>query len=151
MKIMDLIVHASVHTSRLGKLQQANAVAAAKNMPVARLAQLRVARFFIRNMMPFSVCEDQAYREQASTDWKACSRDTMSGTIGECFLVAASEITLVILSTLKRCILAAFHLNADLWTSKVSHFALASYAHVLWGPYLAEASVHAPHHVKAWK
>jgi hypothetical protein len=45
----------------------------------------------------------------------------MRGTIGECFLVAASEIKLAIQSTLKRSILAAFHLNADLWTSKVSH------------------------------
>jgi hypothetical protein len=46
-------------------------------MSIARLAHLRVARYFIKTMRPFSHCEDTIYREQASPDWVACSRDTM--------------------------------------------------------------------------
>jgi hypothetical protein len=90
-------------------------------MSIARLAHLRVARFFIKTMRPFSHCEDASYREQASPDWVACARDTMRGTIGECFLVAAQQVKLAINSAAKRAVLAFVHLNADLWTSKVSH------------------------------
>jgi hypothetical protein len=47
----------------------------------------------------------------------------MRGTIGECFLclVAAEQVKLVINSVEKRTVLAFVHLNADLWTSKVSN------------------------------
>jgi hypothetical protein len=45
-------------------------------MSVVHLAQLRVARFFIRNMITFSVCEHDTYHEQESSDWKSCSRET---------------------------------------------------------------------------
>ncbi len=45
----------------------------------------------------------------------------MCGTIGECFLVADQQVKLVINSASKRAVLAFVHLNADLWTSKVSH------------------------------
>ena len=72
-------------------------------------------------MVAFSVCEDKAYHEQVSVEWKTCSRDTMRGTIGECFLVTAAEIKHTIRTVLKRTVLPEFHLNADLWTSKVSH------------------------------
>ena len=105
----------------LGKIAQANAAVAKRNMPADRLAQVRVVRFFIKKMLAFSVCEDAAYREQASVDWKAFKRDTMSVTIGECFLVTAAQTKRAIRSTLKRAVLPPFHLNADLWTSKVSH------------------------------
>ena len=54
--------------TRLGKIAQANAAAARRNMSADRLAQVRVARFFIKNMLAFSVCEDAAYREQASVN-----------------------------------------------------------------------------------
>jgi hypothetical protein len=42
-------------------------------------------------------------------------------TIDECFLVAPQQVKLVINSAAKRAVLAFLHLNADLWTSKVSH------------------------------
>ncbi len=90
-------------------------------MSITRLAHLRVTRYFIKTMRPFSHCEDASYREQVSPDWVACARGTMCGTIGECFLVAAQQSKLVINSTAKRAVLAFVHLNADLWTSKVSH------------------------------
>ena len=67
------------------------------------------------------MCEDKAYREQSSVKWKACIRDTIRGTIGECFLVTAAEIKHTIRTVLKSTVLPAFHLNEDLWTSKVSH------------------------------
>jgi hypothetical protein len=36
-----------------------------QNCPGLRLAQLRVSRYFIKTMCPFSHCEDATYREQA--------------------------------------------------------------------------------------
>jgi hypothetical protein len=45
----------------------------------------------------------------------------MCGTIGECFLVVTQQVKLVINSAAKRAVLAFLHLNADLWTNKVSH------------------------------
>ena len=72
-------------------------------------------------MVVFSVCEDRAYREQASPEWKPCSRDTMRGTIGECFLVTSADLKHTIRTVLTHVVLSVFHLNTDLWTSKVSH------------------------------
>jgi len=40
-----------------------------KNMSLPRLAQLRVARFFIRKMCPSSECEDASYLEQAAREF----------------------------------------------------------------------------------
>jgi hypothetical protein len=48
--------HKALHGARLGKMADSNAAALKRNMPIARLAQLRVARFFIRKMRPFSEC-----------------------------------------------------------------------------------------------
>ncbi len=69
------------------------------------LTQFRVARFFIKTMRPFSQCEDANYPEQAATDWVACYRDTMRGTIGECFLVTAEEVKLALRPVLKRSVI----------------------------------------------
>jgi hypothetical protein len=113
--------HQALHRARLGTLVEKNATAARRHMSIARLAQLRVARYFIKTMRPFSHCEDASYREQASPDWVSCARDTMRGTIGECFLVAAQQVKLAINSAARRAVLAFLHLNADLWTSKVNH------------------------------
>ena len=113
--------HKALHGARLGKMTDSNAATLKRNMPIARLAQLRVARFFIRKIRPFSECEDPSYRDQAGPAWEACSRDTMCGTIGECFLVAAEQVKHALRSVLKRAVLPVVHLNADLWTSKVSH------------------------------
>jgi len=113
--------HAALHGARVSTLAERNATAASRHMSTARLAQLRVARYFIKAMRPFSDCEEASYREQASPDWVACKRDTMRGTIGECFLVAAQHVKLAITSVAKRSVLAFVHLNADLWTTKVSH------------------------------
>ena len=66
-----------------------------------RLTQLRVVRFFIRKMSPFSECEDGRYREQDVTDWVACYRDTMRGTIGEFFQVVTEEVKLDLRPVLK--------------------------------------------------
>ena len=110
-----------LHNARLGKIAQANAVSTMKNMPVDRLAQYSVSRFFIKKMLAFSVCEDPAHREQESLDWKTCNRDTMCATIGECFLVTVAQTKQTILCALKRVVLTEFHLNEDLWTRKVSH------------------------------
>jgi hypothetical protein len=90
-------------------------------MSIAHLTHLCVARYFIKTMCPFSHCEDASYREQASPDWVACVRDTMCGTIGECFLVTAQAVKFVINSDANRVVIAFVHLNADLWTSQVNH------------------------------
>ena len=58
------------------------------------IAQVLVARFFIKKMLAFSVCEDTAYREEASVDWKVSKRDTRRSTIGECFLVTDAQTKL---------------------------------------------------------
>ncbi len=64
--------HQALHNARLVTLAEKNATAARRHMSIARLAHLRVARFFIKTMCPFSHCEDASYREQASPDWVAC-------------------------------------------------------------------------------
>ena len=66
-----------LHNARLDKMEEVNEAVAKKNMTVHRLAQLRVARFFIKKMVAFSVCEDRAYHEQTSPEWKTSNRDTM--------------------------------------------------------------------------
>ena len=75
--VRPLYIRDALHSVRVGKMEEANAAADVKKMPVYRLVQLRVARFFIKKMMPFTVCEDRTYPEQESLDWKTCSRDTM--------------------------------------------------------------------------
>ena len=113
--------HQALHSARLDTLAEKNETVDRRHMSIARLTHLRVACYFIKTMRPFSHCEDASYREQASPDWVACVRDTMCGTIGECFLVVTQQVKLVINSAAKRAVLAFLHLNADLWTSKVSH------------------------------
>ena len=73
-------------------MDEVNEAVVKKNMITHRLAQFRVARFFIKKMVTFPVFEDREYHEQTSLEWKACSRDTIRGTIGECFLVTAADI-----------------------------------------------------------
>jgi len=113
--------HQALHSARLSTLVDKNATAAIRNMSIDRLSQLCVARYFIKTIRPFSQCEEASFREQASSDWVACNRDTRRGTIGECFLVAVQQVKLVIISVGKRAVLVFVHLNSDLWTSKVSH------------------------------
>jgi hypothetical protein len=64
---------------------------------------------------------DSRNREQPASDWVACCRDTMRGTIDECFLVPAEQVKVALRPVLKRSVFTLVHLNADLWTSKVSH------------------------------
>jgi hypothetical protein len=113
--------HKDLHTTRQVTLAERNTAALNRNMTMARLAQLRVALYFIRKMCPFSHCEDASYREEAVSDWVACFRDTMCGTIGECLLVVNEQVKFALRFDLKRSVLALVHLNADLWTSKFSH------------------------------
>jgi hypothetical protein len=61
--------HQALHSARLGTLSEKNATAGRRRMSIAGLAHLRVSRYFIKNMRPFSHCEDASYHEQASTDW----------------------------------------------------------------------------------
>jgi hypothetical protein len=98
--------HQALHRVRLVTLAEKNATAVRRHMSITGLAHLRVARYFIKNMRPFSHCEDASYREQASPDWVACARDTIRGTIGECFLVVAQQVNLVINSAVKCAMLA---------------------------------------------
>ena len=113
--------HQALYSARLGTLADENATPVRRHMSITRLTQLRVARYFIKTMSPFSHCEDTSYREEASPDWVACVRDTMRGTIGECFLVVTQQVKLAINSDTKRAVLVFLHLNTDLWTIKVSH------------------------------
>ena len=103
--VKPLHSHETRHTARQGTLAEKNATASSRNMTRARLAQLRAARFFIKKMRPFSQCEDVSYREQAAPDWVACCRDTMRGTIGECFLVATEQVKLALRSVLNHGVL----------------------------------------------
>jgi hypothetical protein len=113
--------HTALHTARQGTLTERNAAALSRNMTITHLDQLRVERYFIRKMCPSSQCEDASYHEEDVSDWVACCRDTMYGTIGECFLVTAEQVKLDLRCVLKHTVLTLVHVNADLWTSKVSH------------------------------
>jgi hypothetical protein len=114
--------HKTLHFARQVTLSQRNVSALSRNMTMTRLAQLRVAPYFIRKMCPFSQCEDTSYREQTVSDWVACCRDTIRGTIGERFLVTADQVKLALHSVLTRTVLLTLvHLNADLWTITVIH------------------------------
>jgi hypothetical protein len=68
--------HKTLQTARQDTLTQRNVSALSRNMTMTHLAQLRVARYFIRKMCPFSQCEDTSYREQTVSDWVSCCRDT---------------------------------------------------------------------------
>ena len=52
--------HQALHSARQGTLADKNATAVRRNMSIARLAHLRVARYFIKTMRPFSQCEDES-------------------------------------------------------------------------------------------
>ena len=67
----------STTDARLKKMAESDSADLKKNMSLPRLAQLRVARFFIRKMCPSSECEDASYLEQAAREWEACGRDTI--------------------------------------------------------------------------
>ncbi len=58
--------HQTLNSARLVTLAEKNGTVARRLMSIAGSAHLRVARYFIKNMRPFSHCEDASYREQAS-------------------------------------------------------------------------------------
>jgi hypothetical protein len=101
LRVKSVHSHQALHSARLGTLTEKNATADRRYMSIAHLAHLCVSRYFIKTMRPFSHCEDASYREQASTDWVACARDTMCGTIGECFLVTTQQVKFAINSDAK--------------------------------------------------
>ncbi len=53
-------------------------------------------------------------------DWIPCKAETIRSTIGEIFLVAASNVKEAFKSAIDIVILPPFNINADLWTSKVT-------------------------------
>ncbi len=54
-----------LHHTRLDRIMNSNTESLQRQMPLTRLAQLRVTRFVIRKMRPFSECEDAIYHEQS--------------------------------------------------------------------------------------
>ena len=53
-------------------------------------------------------------------DWIPCSTETILSTIGEIFLVSASNVKEAIKSAIDIALLPPFNINADLWTTKVT-------------------------------
>ena len=55
-----------------------------------------------------------------SKDWIPCAAETIRSTIGEIFLVAASNVKEAFKSAIDIALLPPFNINADLWTCKVT-------------------------------
>ncbi len=60
--------HKDLHTAREDTFPERNTTDLSGNMIIVLLVHLRVARYFIRKMCPFSQCEDTSYHEQAPSD-----------------------------------------------------------------------------------
>ena len=90
-------------TGHQSQLQKQEAQATRHGMKPNRFHQLKAALFVIQTCQPFSVVETPTFRD-----------------IGEIFLVAASTVRQGIKSVIDMSLLPPFHLNADLWTSKVT-------------------------------
>jgi hypothetical protein len=56
--------HQALHRTRLDRIMDSNTESLQRQMPLTRLALLRVTRFVIRKMCPFSECEDASYHDQ---------------------------------------------------------------------------------------
>jgi hypothetical protein len=64
--------------------------------------------------------EKPTFRGLMNKDWIPCKDESISSTVGEIFLVTASNVCQDIKSAIDMSLLPPFHLNADLWTSKVT-------------------------------
>jgi hypothetical protein len=101
-------------------LQKQAAQASKNGMAPNRLHQLQAALFVIQTCQSFAVVEKQAFRNLMHQDWIPCKAESIRSTVGEIFLVAASNVKKAIKSAIDVALLPPFHINADLWTSKVT-------------------------------
>lgn len=102
------------------QLQKQEAQATRLGMKPNRFHQLKAALFVIQTCQPFSVVETPTFRDIMHKDWIPCKAESIRSTVGEIFLVAASTVRQGIKSAIDMSLLPPFHLNADLWTSKVT-------------------------------
>ena len=102
------------------QLQKQAAQASKNGMAPNRFHQLQAALFVIQTCQPFAVVEKQAFRNLMHQDWIPCKAESIRSTVGEIFLVAASNVKQAIKSAIDMALLPPIHLNADLWTSKVT-------------------------------
>ena len=110
----------SALTAHQQQLQKQEAQASKHGMAPSRLQQLKVALFLIQTCQPFAVVEKSSFRDLMSKDWIPCAAETIRSTIGEIFLVAASNVKEAFKSAIDIALLPPFNINADLWTSKVT-------------------------------
>jgi hypothetical protein len=104
------------------KLQKQEAQATQHGISPSRFQQLKVALFLMQTCQPFAVVahEKSSFRDLMHKDWIPCTAESIRSTVGEIFLVAASNVKQAIKSAIDMALLPPIHLNADLWTSKVT-------------------------------
>ena len=107
----------SAHQTRL---QKQETQATQHGMAPSRFLQLKVALFLIQTCQPFAVVDKSSFRDLMHKDWIPCAPETIRSTIGEIFLVSASNVKQAIKSAIDIALLPPFNINADLWTSKVT-------------------------------
>jgi len=76
----------------------------------------------MQTCQPFAVVahEKSSFRDLMHKDWIPCKAESIRSTIGEIFLVAASNVKQATKSAIGIALLPPFNINADLWTSKVT-------------------------------
>jgi hypothetical protein len=102
------------------QLQKQEAQTIQHGMAPSRFQQLKVALFLIQTCQAFCVVEKLSFRDLMHKDWIPCKTESIRSTIGEIFLVSASNVKKAIKSAIDVALLPPFHINADLWTTKVT-------------------------------
>jgi hypothetical protein len=57
-----------------------------------RFHQLQATLFVMQTCQPFAVVEKPAFRNLMNKDWIPCKAESIRSTVGEIFLVAASNV-----------------------------------------------------------
>jgi hypothetical protein len=76
--------------------------------------------FLIQTCQAFVVVEKSSYRDLMHKDWIPCKTESIRSTFGDIFLVTVSNVKKSIKSAIDMALLPPFHINVDLWTSKVT-------------------------------
>ncbi len=101
------------------QLQKQEAQTTNHDMEPNRFQQLKVALFLIQTCQAFDVVEKSSCRDLMHKDWIPCKTESIRSTIGDIFLVTVSNVKKSIKSAIDMALLPPFHINADLWTSKL--------------------------------
>ena len=85
-----------------------------------RFHLLKAALFVIQTCQAFSVVEKPTFRDIMHKDWIPCTTESIHNIVRDILLVTVSNVQKTIKSAIDMELLPPVHLNADLWTSKVT-------------------------------